>query len=124
MKIIYSNQYTYNVCTNLIEAKKLFGGNVQLALSLLKRVNNIENAVLFVDILRYKTFHFHKLRNLGKYKNLEGFFAIDVKGRTDPWRIIVQPLDKDGNEFIPCNIDEIASSVKIIKILEVSKHYE
>ena len=30
----------------------------------------------------------------------------------------------NGEPFVPCNIDEIASSVKIVEISEVSKHYE
>lgn len=38
--------------------------------------------------------------------------------------IIVQPLDDEGNPFIPCNIDEISGTVRIVEIREVSKHYE
>ena len=51
-------------------------------------------------------------------------FSIDVKSIADPWRIILQPLDNDKQPFDPCNIDEIAQTVKIIGIIEVSKHYE
>lgn len=47
-----------------------------------------------------------------------------MKSRREPWRIILQPLDDNGEPFVPCNIDEIASSVKIVEISEVSKHYE
>ena len=57
-------------------------------------------------------------------KDLEGYFAIDVKSIREPWRIILQPLNMDKQPYIPCNIDEIAVSVKIIEIVEVSKHYE
>lgn len=38
--------------------------------------------------------------------------------------IIVQPLNNDKLPFQPCYIDQIADSVKIIEITEVSKHYE
>lgn len=69
------------------------------------------------------TFHFHKLLNKNS-RNLEGYFAIDVKSRRDHWRIILQPLDEDGNPYVPCNIDEIAGRVKVVEISEVSKHYE
>ncbi len=55
---------------------------------------------------------------------MEGFFAIDVKSRSEQWRIILQPLDENGKPYIPCNIDRIAGSVKIVEIVEVSKHYE
>ncbi|MCI7441528.1 MAG: hypothetical protein MSA89_00250 [Clostridium sp.] len=55
---------------------------------------------------------------------MEGNFAIDVKSRREPWRIILQPLDEEKNAYVPCNIDEIAGKVKIVEIMEVSKHYE
>lgn len=42
----------------------------------------------------------------------------------EPWRIILQPLDMDGNPFAPCNIDEVSGIVRIVGIREVSKHYE
>lgn len=67
---------------------------------------------------------FHKLNNKGKRKNLEGYFAIDVKTIKDKWRIIIEPLDENENPYKQCNIDEIAKYVRIIKIEEVSNHYE
>lgn len=65
----------------------------------------------------------HKLKNKGK-KNLEGYFAIDVKSRRDQWRIILQPLDENEKPYVPCNIDQIAGKVSVVEISEVSKHYE
>ena len=59
-----------------------------------------------------------------KGKDLEGYFAIDVKSIREQWRIIIQPLDDDKKAYNPCNIDEIAGIVKIVEITEVSKHYE
>ena len=53
-----------------------------------------------------------------------GNFAIDVKSRKEPWRIILQPLDENKDIYDPCNIDEIAGNVRIVEITEVSKHYE
>ena len=47
-----------------------------------------------------------------------------MKSRRDKWRIILQPLDENKEVFDPCNMDEIASYVKIIEIIEVSAHYE
>ena len=66
-----------------------------------------------------KMFHFHKLSG-----NMDGFFAIDVKTRRDPWRIIIQPLDENEEPYDPCNIDEIAGVVRIVEVKEVSNHYE
>lgn len=47
-----------------------------------------------------------------------------MKSRTDQWRIILEPLDENKEPYVPCNIDEISSNVRIVKIVEVSKHYE
>ena len=55
---------------------------------------------------------------------MEGYFAIDVKSIREAWRIILQPLDENEEPYNPCNIDEIAESVKNVEIEEVSKHYE
>jgi proteic killer suppression protein len=57
-------------------------------------------------------------------RDLEGFFAIDVKSRRDQWRIILEPLDENKEPYVPCNIDEISQYVRIVEIMEVSKHYE
>jgi len=104
-------------------ANKLFGGDAVLARSLLARVNALQAAETIKDIIVQPTFHFHKLENKNG-KDLEGFFAIDVKSRKEQWRIILQPLDENGKPYVPCNIDRIAGSVKIVEIREVSKHYE
>lgn len=55
---------------------------------------------------------------------MDGIFAIDVKTRKDPWRIIIQPLDENEEPYDPCNIDEIAGVVRIVEVKEVSNHYE
>ena len=119
MKIKYANDKVKKQCTSHKAATKLFGGDKKLATSLLARINAIEGAVVKKDIIAMPSFHFHNLHG-----NLEGFFAIDVKGRKDKWRIILQPLNKDEQPFDPCHIDEIAMIVKIVEIREVSAHYE
>lgn len=119
MKIDYSNKKVELQCTSLKAAAKLFGGNKSLATSLMARINAIEQAEVMKDIIAMPSFHFHNLH--GK---LEGFFAIDVKSRTDKWRIILQPLNEDEQPFDPCYIDEIAAIVKIVEVREVSAHYE
>lgn len=119
MRVLFANLNIQKQCTDLKAAKKLFGGNSSLAISLLARVNALQQADVIKDIIVMPTFHFHKLSG-----NREGFFAIDVKSRKNPWRIILQPLDEYDEPYIPCNIDEIAGNVKIIEIQEVSNHYE
>ena len=123
MELLYANEKLKKQCTSLKESKKLFGGNEMLSRSLLARVNALEISETLKDIIVQPTFHFHKLENKNG-KNLEGYFAIDVKSRKDAWRMILQPLDERKKAYDPCNIDIIAAYVKVVEIMEVSKHYE
>ena len=123
MELVYATDKVETQCTSVKAAKKLFGGDVMLARSLLARINALKEADTIKDIIVQPTFHFHKLENKNG-KNLEGYFAIDVKTRREQWRIILQPLDENKNPYQPCNIDQIAGVVKIVEISEVSKHYE
>ena len=47
-----------------------------------------------------------------------------MKSRSEQWRIIIQPLDKNDNPYDPCNIDELSEVIECVMIREVSKHYE
>lgn len=123
MELLYTSEKLKTQCKNLKAAKKLFNGDSVLSISLLARINALENADNLKDIVVQPAFHFYKLKNK-KGRDLEGDFAIDVKSRREPWRIILQPLDEKKNPYNPCNIDQIAVIVKIVEILEVSKHYE
>ena len=122
MELEYASDKVKAQCTSVKAAKKLFGGDMVLATCLLARVNALENADTIKDIIVQPTFHFHNLANK-QGKNLDGYFAIDVKSRREQWRIILQPLDESKNPFTPCDIDQISSYVRIIEITEVSKHY-
>lgn len=123
MELEYASDKVKSQCTSVKAANKLFGGDSGLTKSLLSRINALSNADNIKDILVQPTFRFHTLRNK-KGRDLEGYFAIDVKSKKEPWRIVLQPLNNDKQPFDPCNIDEIAGSVKIVEIKEVSKHYE
>lgn len=123
MKILYKTDKIEKQCTCLNDAKKIFGGNAILGVSLLSRINALRNAETIKDIISQPQFRFHNLHNKNG-RNLEGYFAIDVKTKKEKWRIILQPLDEKENSYNPCNIDQIANAVQIIKIMEVSKHYE
>ena len=119
LKIEYKNDKVKGQCTSIKAAKKLFGGDEVLSTCLHSRVNALENADTLRDIIMQTRFRFHELR--GK---LKGYFAIDVKTKKEPWRIILQPLDEIKKPYNPCNIDEISGVVRILEITEVSKHYE
>lgn len=123
MEIVYESKKVEKQCTSVREARKLFGGDAKLVEKLQSRINALKQAPTLKDIAVQPQLRLHKLSNKDG-KNLEGYFAIDIKGRRDPWRLILQPLDGNREPFDPCNIDEIAGIVEIIGIMEVSKHYE
>lgn len=123
MELVYASGKVRIQCTSVKAAKKLFGGNAELVKSLFARINALQMADTIMDIIVQPTFYFHKLGNMNR-KNLEGFFAIDVKSRKEQWRVILQPLNENKEPFEPCQIDRISSYVRIVEITEVSKHYE
>lgn len=123
MKIVYGSEKTKTHCTSYKAAKKLFGGNDELAKKLFSRIQALASAEALKDIIVMRPFRFHKLSNKHG-RDLEGYFAIDVKSPKEPWRIILQPLDEDEKPYQQCNIDQIASVVRIVEVTEVSKHYE
>lgn len=123
MELEYASDKVKKQCTSVNAANKLFGGNAALTRSLLARINALASADSIKDIIVQPGFRFHDLKNKNG-RNLEGYFAIDVKSIREPWRIILQPLTRNKQPYNPCNIDEIAKNVKIVEIMEVSKHYE
>ena len=123
MEVLYATDRVREQCKDTKKAQKLFGGNLVLTVSLFARINALEQAETIKDIIVQPTFHFHKLHNKNG-RNLEGYFAIDVKGRKEGWRLILQPLDNDKKPFTPCHIDEIAGLVKVVEVCEVSDHYD
>ncbi len=123
MELLFISAKLKEQCTSVKAANKLFGGDAILGRSLLARINALMQAEVIKDVIVQPAFHFHKLKNKNG-RNLDGYFAIDVKSRKEQWRIIIQPLNSDGKPYTPCNIDEIAEKVKIVGIMEVSKHYE
>lgn len=123
MELVYASEKVKTQCTSVKAARKLFGGNNALATSLHARINALGQAETIKDIIVQPSFYFHKLDNKHG-RNLEGYFAIDVKSRRDQWRIIIQPLDANKTPFNQCYIDQIAEYVRIVEITEVSKHYE
>ena len=103
LELVYASETLKSQCTNIKAARKLFHGDPQLSISLLARVNALQQAETLKDIIVQPAFHFHKLKNKGRKK---------------------QPLDENEKPYVPCNMDQIAGKVSIVEISEVSKHYE
>lgn len=123
MEIIYANSKVEKLCSDTGTANKFFGGNNMLTASLISRINDLTSTDSLKNIILLPSYRFHNLHNKDG-RNLDGYFAIDVKTKKEPWRIILQPLNENMEPYNPCRIDEIAESVKRIRIMEVSRHYE
>lgn len=123
MELVYASKKVKELCTDPKAAKKLFGGDSKLAIQLHSRIYALEQAPTLKDIVVQPQFHFHNLLNKDG-KNYEGCYAIDVKSRRSPWRLILRPLDENKEPLESCSIDEIAGIVEIVGIVEVSRHYE
>lgn len=72
MELVYASEKLKTQCTSVKAAKKLFGGNIALAMGLLSRINALEAADTVKDIILQPTFRFHNLE-YKHGKNLEGF---------------------------------------------------
>ena len=51
MELIYATEKIEEQCTSVKAAKKLFGGNVKLAASLMARINALKQADTIKDII-------------------------------------------------------------------------
>lgn len=98
MELEFSSEKVKLQCMDIKAAGKLFGGNKALDISLMARINALKNAETIKDIIIMPTFRFHKLDNKNG-RDLKGCFAIDVKTRKEPWRIILQPLTDEKEIF-------------------------
>ncbi len=112
MRIKYSNNKIEKQCTELKKAKKYFPDRV--ANKLHKLINFIENSESLKDIISFGPYNFHKLS--GKLKN---YYALDIDGRTSSYRLIVL-FENQSTETVFTD----STSIKLIEIKEVSKHYE
>ena len=117
MQIEYKKDSLKSICTDFNKATKKY--NILVAEKLIATINYIENAATLIDVRNYAPFNFHDLKG-----NKEGLYAIDL-GRKLGYRLIVKPFLINCS---PAQITDIFSSnainIKIIKIEEVSNHYE
>lgn len=117
MKIIYSNKKTQKLCEDYKKATLELGRDVAKRLSDL--ITLIEAFPTLLDLLGFPQYRLHSLAQ--NRKNQYSF----VIHKSYKWRLIVYPLDNDGNVLTKKdNEREMLSKAVMINILEVSEHYD
>ncbi len=111
MRIEYSNRKLEKQCTELKTAKKYFPNKI--AIKLHKLINFIDSAESLKDVISMSSYNFHNLKG-----SRNGQYALNIDGRRSSYRLIVV---FNGNENLVFSKPQL---IKIIRIEEVSKHYE
>ena len=78
----------------------------------------MESADNLRDIYDMRMYHLHSLSG-----DREGQYALDL-GRQLGYRLIIKPLDEQGNERKDKDLNVLYNTTKIVLVWEVSKHYE
>ena len=117
INIEYRSSKLQKHCSDYCLAKKDFG--VEVADKLLSLINFLDNAKNLMDIAVMRIYHLHPLERKRK-----GQFALDL-GRRLGWRLIVIPLDDEGNRWNTTDdVNIIYKSTSAILVWEVTNHYE
>ena len=117
MKINYSNNKTKKICEDYNKAVRDLGSDV--AIRLFDLINALES---FPTLLDLKGLPQYRLHPLGYNREYQYSFVIH-KGYK--WRLIVYPLDNQGNILEDkSNENEMLSRAVMIEIVEVSEHYD
>ena len=111
MEIRYKDKKIRDICENEKKAIKRY--NKIIAEKLIFSIEFLKNSNSLKDVADYRNFRFHEL----KYGR-KGQFAIDL-WKTTGYRLIIESITVNKeNEIISYE------SINIVKIMEVSNHYE
>ena len=105
IQIQYHDNTVKKLCKDLKKARKDLPENVAEKLHAL--VNLIESS-----------------DNLRDIAAMQGQYAMDIAGRRAGYRLVIIPLDADGNEWHENDVNVVYSSTEVIIAWEVSNHYE
>lgn len=117
IEIQYHDRIVQKLCTDYKKAKKDLPAIVAEKLHAL--INLIESSENLQDIAEMRIYHLHPLQ--GKR---EGQYALDVAGRKAGYRLVIIPLDANGNEWKEKDVNVVYRATEVIIAWEVSNHYE
>ena len=115
MEIIYKNRAVQQRFDPAYQAQWRYPR--QAAIKLLAMETFIRRASSLRDIAAYPPFHFHRLRG---ERNDEWSLYVGKTG----YRVTVIPCDNTGVEIVEGDILAQCETIKILKVTEVSNHYE
>ena len=119
MIIRYKNVHIERICTVESIAKKNFD-HVRYVEKLMSLISLIEQSPTLSDLIAFQNTHFHATDFYVKNS-----YGLDIAGRKSMYRLIIVPLDDDGNEIVRDDtFFDRCKQIKILRIEEVSKHYE
>lgn len=117
IEIQYHDKTVKRLCTDLRKAKQDLPANVAEKLHAL--INLIESVANLQDIAALQIYHLHPLQG-----RRDGQYALDIAGRRSGYRLVIIPIDADGNEYEEKDVNIVYRATEIIIALEVSNHYE
>ena len=115
MKILYKNETAKKQFSS--EYKKTWRYPEQVKKRLEAAENFILNSNSLLDIANYPPFHFERLKGNRKHE-----WSIRL-GNTG-YRVTMIPCDDEENEITEGDIMAQCKMIKIVKVTEVSNHYE
>lgn len=115
MKILYTNETVKKQFSS--EYKKKWRYPEQVKKKLEAAENFIMNSNSLLDIANYPPFRFERLQG-----NKKDEWSIRL-GNTG-YRVTMIPCNENGNEIVEGDIMKQCKMIRIVKVTEVSNHYE
>ena len=115
MNILYKNKFAEKQFCSRYKKKWKYPEQVRKKLEAAE--NYMINADSLMDVANYPPFHFERLRG-----NRKDEWSIRL-GNTG-YRVTMIPCDENENEILEGDILANCKMIKIVKVTEVSNHYE
>lgn len=116
MIIRYDNSKIEKACNDFKKAQRKHGPDI--AKRLYMALQFLDSAETLKDVANTPSFNLHPLTG-----DRKGTYAIDL-GRRSGFRLIIKPLDANGEEWAETDIYVIYQSTSIVILMEVTNHYE
>ncbi|MEE6683599.1 type II toxin-antitoxin system RelE/ParE family toxin [Limosilactobacillus reuteri] len=116
---MYKNRSVEKVCKSLKKARKKYPSDV--AEGLFGLINYLKAAPSLLDVNVMRIYNLHSLKG-----DRNGQLALDINGRRGGYRLICVPLNEqyECSDMPKDNLVLYYKSIRIIRIEEVSNHYE